>query len=404
MKSSCVVQQKRSRDRRAFQRRFPNAVARDMRLSEPALVILAYRSTFVGVYALSVTALIRGQIVHGRGLGRDVIERAIHELVAASYLERNQPVRQPGGPFRRVEEEIRLPSSGASGNAARVVRKSWFDGSLTLKELAALLFLRAGLPNRAEVFPREIAERFGWSIPTVNVVINALVQRKLVIQTRRRRPDGTFTATTYRVVSRVPALLPPAQSTATKPGPGKPGNGKSGNLQKDIPPHVLEPAARENPLQTGGPGTHVHRDKRDGRSPSSSLEEIESEAFGFELLGWIDDYEKECHTSLQDLFDPDLFDELVETVSDSWLHAALSDATRKRISPKIFSPAGLYAVRWLAACMHDTDDPLDTLLRRISTRIGKRPGAWLNSLALIGKGVVHSASSWEGKAHYVEIG
>ena len=216
MKSSCVVQQKRSRDRRAFQRRFPNAVARDMRLSEAALVVLAYRSTFVGIFALSATALIRAQIVHGRGLGRDVIERAIRDLVAAGFLKRVQPIRKPGDTFQRVQEQLSLPSLGASGFSGRIVRRSWFDGSLTLKEFAVLLFLRAGLPDRAEVFPREIAKRFGWSTATVNVVINALVQRKLVIQTRRRRGDGTFTAITYRVVSRVPTLLHPTQSTAKK--------------------------------------------------------------------------------------------------------------------------------------------------------------------------------------------
>jgi len=68
---------------------FPNEVALDKRLSAAALVLLALRTTFVGSFVLRVVFLLGAHIVRS-GLGRDVIKRAIKEIVAAGFLDRRQ--------------------------------------------------------------------------------------------------------------------------------------------------------------------------------------------------------------------------------------------------------------------------------------------------------------------------
>src|SRR5262245_24906531 len=87
--------------------RLPNWVVDDRRLGEAALVLLAYRATFVGAYALCVVVLLAQRLVLS-GFGRDVIERAIRELVAAGYLDR-QALPQGQGTYGKVREKLLLP-------------------------------------------------------------------------------------------------------------------------------------------------------------------------------------------------------------------------------------------------------------------------------------------------------
>src|SRR5262245_52517588 len=160
-----------SRDHRAAWVRLPNEVARDKRLSDAGLVRLAYRATFVGTFALNATALLRRPIVRGAGFGRDVIERATAEGVACGYLERWQPRRAAGKTFASAVEKLTLPPCGASGNAGRMVYRKWFDATLSVQEMAAYLYLRAGTGNGPGMYAKELAARFGWSRPTAAKVI-----------------------------------------------------------------------------------------------------------------------------------------------------------------------------------------------------------------------------------------
>jgi hypothetical protein len=127
-------------------------------------------------------------IVGGKAFGRDVIERGIASAIGRGYL---QP-RSEDGTWGKAVDELVLPPAGASGNAGRIVQRSWFDGSLSVKEMAAILFLRAGTGKGSGVFARELAERFDWSRPTVNKVINALVLcRTFLVPAAGRKYGGS---------------------------------------------------------------------------------------------------------------------------------------------------------------------------------------------------------------------
>jgi len=70
--------------------------------------------------------------------------------------------------------------------------RNWFDGSFSVKELAAFLFLRAGVGRAsggyAEVFARELAQRFGWSRPTATKLVKALLSRGLLERSTSGKP------------------------------------------------------------------------------------------------------------------------------------------------------------------------------------------------------------------------
>src|SRR5262245_24222732 len=104
--------------------RLPNWVVDDRRLGEAALVLLAFRATFVGAFALCVAVLLVQRLVRS-GFGRDVIERAIRELVAAGYLDRQQALLQGQGTYGKVREKLLLPPCARSDTW--VVFRRWFD-------------------------------------------------------------------------------------------------------------------------------------------------------------------------------------------------------------------------------------------------------------------------------------
>jgi DNA-binding FadR family transcriptional regulator len=56
--------------------------------------------------------------------------------------------------------------------------RRWFDGTLSVNEMAAWLFLQASTGWRAAT-AKDVADRFGWSAPTVRKVLKALVRLKL---------------------------------------------------------------------------------------------------------------------------------------------------------------------------------------------------------------------------------
>jgi len=180
--------------------RLPNEVARDKRLSDAGLVRTAYRATFAGTYALNATALLRKPIVCGAGFGRDVIERATAESVDCGYLERWQPRRAVGKTFDRAIEKLTLPPCGASGKAGRMVYRKWFDATLSVHEMAAYLYLRAGTGRGPGTYAAELAERFGWSRPTATKVIKALMGLGLLAKCEMRAANGQVRGISYHAL------------------------------------------------------------------------------------------------------------------------------------------------------------------------------------------------------------
>jgi hypothetical protein len=109
------------------------------------------------------------------------------------------------------------------------------------------------------------------------------------------------------------------------------------------------------------------------------------------LLSWA--YPDEANSIVEQFLDGAYYcdiDEIAAMMPDSELRSAIETATDGRVHPVIVAPAGLYAVRILAACLlargdpEDRLQPLQAVLAAIRRRIGDRPGQWLNSLELIG--------------------
>jgi hypothetical protein len=163
---------------RAFRKSFPNSVARDPRVPAPLLVLLAYRSTIADEksgFGLNEKTLKKAKIVRpDTGLGKNALRRAIALGKSLGYLQRQQNGRTGRGRFKFATDSLNLPLCGYSGNAGRHVRQEWFNGRLSVKEMAAYLFFRAGTGKGQTTFAKELAERFDWSRPTAAKAIKAL--------------------------------------------------------------------------------------------------------------------------------------------------------------------------------------------------------------------------------------
>lgn len=89
----------------------------------------------------------------------------------------------------------------------------------------------------------------------------------------------------------------------------------------------------------------------------------------------------------------ELMDRVSKAASDEKLVEHIRTATAGRFSSIMLMPAGLFAVRYLAAAVLATSDDeagfgpaeaMAVVLNAISDRVGKRRNVWLNSLKLIG--------------------
>ena len=91
--------------------RLPNEVARDRRLGAAALVLLAYRATFIGNYRIIISALLNERIARA-GLSRHVIQRAMREIIAAGHLDRRQAPSRGRGTYGKARrpDVAALPS------------------------------------------------------------------------------------------------------------------------------------------------------------------------------------------------------------------------------------------------------------------------------------------------------
>src|SRR5262245_44950470 len=109
------------------------------------------------------------------------------------------------------------------------------------------------------------------------------------------------------------------------------------------------------------------------------------------LLGWADIEYGPANSDHLISVEPEAVDEIADLITDASLAQIVGVATEGRHHADMVSPAGLYAIRHLSAYLRQQDQdliPHDALVRILATiadRIGGRDGAWLNSLAVIGK-------------------
>lgn len=373
--------------------RLPNSVVRDRQLSAAALVLVAYRATFAGAFAINITALLRNPIVRGPGFGRNVVKQALREGRKAGYLDRLQAPSSGRATFGLAREKLTLPPCRASGKAGRMFYRKWLDAQLTRDEMAAYLYFRAGTGNGPIAYAAELAERFGWSRPTTGKIIKALIRLGLVAKHEMRAANGRIQGIGYQALP--PHLWqaePLSKSRTTKNRPTK-----NRPTYVSNPLHVLP--SEEPSLRTKG-----HYAFAAQNASCASEDDLEDRAFEApNLLGWAADDELAEKAALLDSAPPEKVAAIAALVSDAKLASHIRTATANRVSAEILMPAGLYAVRWLAATMLADDpedcnddgptpaEPLDVVLDAMRARVGWQPGTWLNSLALIGKRMAGAA-------------
>ena len=392
-----------------FEKKFPNAVARDKRLSPVGLVLTAYRSTFVGKYKLLPNQLSK---LARKGLGKNAAKAGIANMRAAGCLDRRQPASAPGT-FAQAEETLSLPEG-----KGRLVARAWFDGTLDAKEMAALIYLRAGTGRGKETWRRELEDRFGWAPRTAARVLGALVGRDLVVKTVTCNTDGTHRSTTYSV----PQL---ARDRLARSGMQNQGNGKSSTMQKrdranpacanpacanpghstylSGTPHSPPSEEHLNVLPSGAcPNTpdqglemYAPRALREAAPTISNLEIDRLHQIAEadrSLLGWLADNEGGPLEVFAEEPPAKAVRAVYEAATDAKLRKALREATDRRIAYILTTPQGLHALRWLAAVLmakaEGSATPIEALasvLDAIFARIADQSDEWLNSYALIGK-------------------
>ncbi|MFZ0853575.1 MAG: hypothetical protein WAO08_30815 [Hyphomicrobiaceae bacterium] len=376
----------------------PHEVARDKRVSPELLILIGFRLTFADQqtgYGLGDHICNRrdghGKPILSQGLSRDVFRRGLTLGDKLGLIKRWQPAGK-AGLFSFAQDQLDLPRSGASGFAGRRVYREWFDASLALKEMAALLFLRAGTGKGPGTYCRELMERFDWSKPTALKVIMALNGRGLIEARRTRDQRGCFRSTSYV------EGLPPNAATVKNTGDG------FYRLREKPPTH-----AEETPLPVSPPsftsftaGESPRRTERSYVSAASPAEAaplsnglaevgLKTASENPRLLGWVgtEDGGPPAAADLLDVIDPMEVMDITGAVSDAGLAEATQEVTGGRVHAEIVAPAGLHAIRVLAAYVLQQDrdlspgQALGQVLRVIREQIGDK-GRWLNSLSVIG--------------------
>jgi hypothetical protein len=151
----------------------PNAVACDPEIDECALVMLGARVTSGGRWLMTRTwalGLVR------RGLAERPYWRGLSRLTGKGLVNRLKVANGRQGHGRVVDDLVRLPAD--KGERYRHVERRWFDGMLSVKAVAALIFMRAQADG--EALPWQIRERFGWSFGTIKAVGEELQKAGLI--------------------------------------------------------------------------------------------------------------------------------------------------------------------------------------------------------------------------------
>lgn len=359
--------------------KFPNEVARDKRVSAGLLVFLAFHATHAGRW-VNTNAKLKGAVrrTEGRGSGRgsgmgdEAIKRYRREAKALCFLQRRQPKSQQSGKYLPATESLLLPKCGESGNAGRMVCRSWFDGKHSVEELALLIYVRAGTRAGAP-YLREVVDRFGWSKPTALKHLKALRDAQL-IERYDHREAGRFVGHRYKMVRLDADQLAP--SRVKMPDHGSPDHGLPSRLRSytetlhELPTTL---SARESPEESP-----IRTPQAEKGTPSgATLAEMGLGDCGLPPAT------------------PEALDEVRSLGDDDELRVLLRKAAGggQRMARSLRTPDGIECLRNLVARLVGTATPwnftpigaLVSVLNAIHARFGSREKGRLNSLGLVAR-------------------
>lgn len=350
------------RDDRAFGR-FPNGVAFSETLSLRGKVVYAFRATFAPPFHLRERARKYGVMsICSRGMGKNNAREAIADF--RRYISENQP-RNNRCEFQAHSDMIVRPTRDFS-----IVQRKWFDGRLTLDQLAVLIIAEALMSRFGHVYVREIAAHLPFPIRRIERNFGVLLRLGLVERAREQSDDC------YRVR--------PLENIRQKQGNGKAVNGNPGTIPKTTPLHPSYSLDQPNCFAPG--------------SAKRGREDFLLDAHqDHRLLGWKSDLDKAVNDVLDDA--EGHVDAIRAILGDETLRKLVIRATDGRYAPRLTSLPGLEAIRYLAAARcnsiaSEEDEraaaawSVGVVLQALHDRIGSRPGEWINSLQVIGKRMV----------------
>jgi hypothetical protein len=370
--------------------RVPEAFVRDADIDEATLVLTAYRSTFSKSYVLREGELLTNPPVKpGSGLGQRAIRKTISRMRALGIIKRRQPKPTGRNSYQPVEETFMLE---APARGFLEVYRRWFDACLSLKAMAAWLYVMVGTGKGPVVWAREIRDRFGWDPKTCGKVVGELDKAGRLSTSSARGDGGRYRGLGYQA------------EKWEKPHSEKPHNQKLHNILKTSPTEDLptNPSGKGSESQEGyyastcveaPTSSETHGQEQSIEEPAPAEIHYRA-ATDRTMLGWVGE-----HALTGAVFDGGPYEEHLEAVGaladDAELRRRLVAAGCGRIGRRLLAPEGLHSVRWLtAALVRDGDDihepvspakALAVLLEAVEARIGRRKGQWLNSWELIGR-------------------
>lgn len=405
--------------------RLPNGVLRSSRFSLVAKVIAAYRCTFTENWKTVPAHMAKA---FTPPLGKTRTRKAIAGLRAAGFFGEgqaewaNRSPEQKGNPsrFRVIAEKLENPQYDYT-----IIRRSWFDGTLSVEEVGALICIaaRVGGPS---VFLNDIAKFLGRSETTAGARVAKLCDRGLVTFSARTS-DGRFRERDYKLVSASAERLASRGAVIDEGLPVELAEDCDGRYlpkcidlpKQDACPQSLSERlalaeanvgdlvqwtkASDEQLAVPARVVKVYEDD-EGRwldiqgidKPILSNEVIvykhslsaddddEAALWDPSLLGWIE------HSSELRNVDEEIVAEMLR-YDQQWFRKALLHAAQGRIGGRLLGRAGLKAFFWLAAFIHERSEEDEfafaccSLLNAVYDRIGSRPGQRLNSWGLIGE-------------------
>src|SRR6185369_7383909 len=118
--------------------KLPNDIAKNPDVRDLALVLLAFRTTFAGKWILKWRKV---QKACSKGLGERAFWAALAILIRLGLITRVKiPIPGKQGRGKVIDDPLTLPTFGEN---YRRVERAWFDGTMTMKALALLFFIRA---------------------------------------------------------------------------------------------------------------------------------------------------------------------------------------------------------------------------------------------------------------------
>lgn len=378
----------------------PNYVTRDLGIDDylgaAELALVAYRVTFVGPFGLNAGNC-RGAF--SAGMGRDVFESTVAKLRKRGLIQRTQSVRD--GRFDYARDGL-IFSPYAN---YRIAWRWWFDGKLTVKEISALVVVRASWSNGLR--SKELAARFGWSDKLAGQVARSLVNRELLVavpcrskRTGRALEIRYVDAETHR--SKIRARDQPSISRARKTRAHTYGttftDSTDGTRCSDVPATFCE---TESNLVSALPA--------EARA-QKGLSMIEQAYADDCLLGWT---RRGAGKPWEIPIDHDgvyaLALETYDIADDDSLADAIREVTRNGAATHLLAPAGLYAFRLLAvSVLADAPDEVDLddvreallgLLKALAVRIGAQSDR-IQSWRLLGERLAGTIYSGGDEAFY----